>query len=143
MTRIHRAIKQDQVATGANRSRLHPPNGYHGTLYIKVCVMALNNVKTNSVHAPQGFSSAIEELLRVRDLSDPSEQIEIAGIDPFYKTPFKVGESVAAPQTMLGIAVNDWWEIQHGNRQSSFLNVCHVAAHLRTVGYPPRQNEPG
>ena len=63
--------------------------------------MSLNNLKATSVHAPETFISALKELLKVRDLADPSEQIEIAGADPFYKTPFKIGESVSAAQTML------------------------------------------
>ena len=57
--------------------------------------MSLNNLKTNSVHAPQGFISAIEELLNIRDLSDPSEQIEIAGtiVDRLFKTVLAIGLS--------------------------------------------------
>ncbi len=105
--------------------------------------MSLTNLKTTSVHAPEAFVSALEELLRVRDLSDPSEQIEIAGADPFYKTPFKAGESVAAALTMVGIAANDLWELRHGNRQGLSLDVRHAAAVLRTVDYTRKQNEEG
>ncbi len=105
--------------------------------------MSLNNLKATSVHAPEAFISALKELLKVRDLADPSEQIEIAGADPFYKTPFKIGESVAAAQTMLGIAANDLWELQHGKRQRLSLDVGHAAAALRTVDYTRKQNKEG
>jgi len=105
--------------------------------------MSLTNLNATSVHAPEAFISALEELLRVRDLSEPSEQIEIAGTDPFYKTPFKVGESVAAALTMVGIAANDLWELQHSKRQSLSLDVRHAAAVLRTVDYTRKQNEEG
>lgn len=105
--------------------------------------MSLNNLKATSVHAPEAFISALKELLNVRDLADPSEQIEIAGADPFYKTPFKIGESVAAAQTMLGIAANDLWELQHGKRQRLSLDVGHAAAALRTVDYTRKQNKEG
>ena len=105
--------------------------------------MSLNNLKATSVHAPETFISALKELLKVRDLADPSEQIEIAGADPFYKTPFKIGESVAAAQTMLGIVANDLWELQHGKRQRLSLDVGHAAAALRTVDYTRKQNKEG
>ena len=105
--------------------------------------MSLNNLKATSVHAPETFISALKELLKVRDLADPSEQIEIAGADPFYKTPFKIGESVSAAQTMLGIVANDLWELQHGKRQRLSLDVGHAAAALRTVDYTRKQNKEG
>ncbi len=105
--------------------------------------MSLNNLKATSVHAPEAFISALKELLKVRDLADPSEQIEIAGADPFYKTPFKIGESVSAAQTMLGIVANDLWELQHGKRQRLSLDVGHAAAALRTVDYTRKQNKEG
>lgn len=105
--------------------------------------MSLNNLSTKLDHAPQGFVSAYEELLNVRNLSYPSEQIEISGSDPFYKTPFKVGESVAAALTMAGIAANDLWELQHGKRQGLFIDVGHAAASLRTVDYTRKQNDEG
>ena len=105
--------------------------------------MSLNNLKATSVHAPEAFISALKELLNVRDLADPSEQIEIAGADPFYKTPFKIGESVSAAQTMLGIVANDLWELQHGKRQRLSLDVGHAAAALRTVDYTRKQNKEG
>lgn len=71
--------------------------------------MSLNNLNATSVRAPEAFVSALKELLHVRGISEPSEQIEIAGTDPFYKTSFKVGESIAAALTMVGVAANDLW----------------------------------
>jgi hypothetical protein len=89
--------------------------------------------------SPVGFSSAIEELLRVRGLSAPSEAIALSGTDPFYKTPFRVGETVSAALAMVGIAANDLWELRHGRRQGLSLDVRHAAASLRTVDYTRKQ----
>ena len=82
---------------------------------------------------PQAFRSAVEELLNVRGLAAPSETIALSGKDPFYKTPFKVGESVSAVLTTIGIAANDLWELRHGRRQDLSVDVGHAAASLRTV----------
>lgn len=92
---------------------------------------------------PQGFSSALQELLRVRDQAAPSEDLQLTGSDPFYKTPFKVGETVAAALTMVGVAANDLWELGHGKRQGLSLDVSHAAASLRTVDYTRKQNAEG
>lgn len=97
----------------------------------------------NLTDKPQAFRSAIEELLRVRGLSGPSEAIAVSGADPFYKTPFKVGESVSAVLTTIGIAANDLWELRHGRRQDLSVDVGHAAASLRTVDYTRKQKPDG
>jgi crotonobetainyl-CoA:carnitine CoA-transferase CaiB-like acyl-CoA transferase len=97
----------------------------------------------NLTGKPQGFRTAIEELLRVRGLADPSEAIALSGKDPFYKTPFKVGETVSAVLTTIGVAANDLWELRHGRRQDLSVDVGHAAASLRTVDYTRKQKPDG
>ena len=105
--------------------------------------MSIKDLATSLTGKPPGFNSALNELLSVRKLGLPSEPIEISGADPFYKSPFKVGESVAAALTMVGIAANDLWELRHGTRQKLFLDVGQAAASLRTVDYTRKQNAEG
>ncbi|MCX7221443.1 MAG: hypothetical protein NTW89_00560 [Burkholderiales bacterium] len=97
----------------------------------------------NLTDKPKGFSSAIEELLSVRALENPREAIALSGTDPFYKTPFRVGETVSAALAMVGIAANDLWELRHGRRQGLSLDVRHAAASLRTVDYTRKQKPDG
>ena len=97
----------------------------------------------NATQSPVGFSSAIEELLSVRGLANPSEQIALSGTDPFYKTPLRIGETVSAALAMVGIAANDLWELRHGRRQGLSLDVRHAAASLRTVDYTRKQKPDG
>jgi len=105
--------------------------------------MSLKDSGARLADQPSGFQTAFKELLSVRGLGEPSEQIELSGEDPFYKTPFKVGESVAAVLTMVGIAANDLWELRHGQRQKLSLDVGQAAASLRTVDYTRKQNAEG
>ena len=97
----------------------------------------------NLTDKPKGFSSAIEELLSVRALENPSEAIALSGTDPFYKTPFRVGETVSAALALVGIAANDLWALRHGRRQGLSLDVRHAAASLRTVDYTRKQKPDG
>lgn len=92
---------------------------------------------------PAGFSSAIQELLSLRGLVDPTEELLLSGADPFYKTPLKVGESVAAALAMVGIAANDLWELRQKERQQLSIDVRHAAASLRTVDYTRKKNTEG
>ncbi len=97
----------------------------------------------NLTDKPKGFRSAIEELLNIRGLADPRESIALSGADPFYKTPFKVGESVSAVLSAIGIAANDIWELRHGRRQDLSVDLAHAAASLRTVDYTRKQKPDG
>lgn len=105
--------------------------------------MSSTDSGASMANKPPGFTSAIQELLSIRGLDAPEEQIEISGTDPFYKTPFKVGESVAAALAMAGIAANDLWELRQGRRQSISVDIGHAAASLRTVDYTRKQNAEG
>ena len=105
--------------------------------------MPSEGTEFNLTEKPQGFRTAIEELLRVRGLADPSEAIALSGKDPFYKTPFKVGETVSAVLTTIGVAANDLWELRHGRRQDLSVDVGHAAASLSTVDYTRKQKPDG
>lgn len=105
--------------------------------------MSLVGKDCNLNDKPNGFRSAIGELLSVRGLADPSESIALSGADPFYKTPFKVGESVSAVLSVVGVAANDIWELRHGRRQDLSVDLAHAAASLRTVDYTRKQKPDG
>ena len=105
--------------------------------------MPFQSTEFNLTDKPKGFRSAIEELLSVRGLSNPSEAIGLSGTDPFYKTPFKVGETVSAVLTTIGIAANDLWELRNGRRQGLSVDLEHAAAFLRTVDYTRKQKPDG
>ncbi len=105
--------------------------------------MPFQSTEFNLTDKPKGFRSAIEELLSIRGLSNPSEGIGLSGADPFYKTPYKVGETVSAVLTTIGIAANDLWELRHGRRQGLAVDLAHAAASLRTVDYTRKQKPDG
>lgn len=105
--------------------------------------MSSKGSNLNLTNKPQGFSSALQELLSVRALAAPSETLQLSGADPFYKTPFRVGETVAAALSMVGVAANDLWELRHDKRQGLAIDVGHAAASLRTVDYTRKQNSEG
>ncbi|HEX3487262.1 MAG TPA: CoA transferase [Micropepsaceae bacterium] len=87
---------------------------------------------------------AIDELLRLRDApAIASGEVSIGGSDPFFKTPFKAGETTAASLAAIGIAANDIWEIRTGRRQKIGVAVRHAAATLRTGDYTVRRDEAG
>lgn len=86
-------------------------------------------------HAP-GKRAAFAELMQVRNLEeiDPAE-VTISGEDPFYSTPYRVGEAVAASIAAVGVAANDIWQLRTGRRQKLDIDVRAAAATLRTVDY--------
>jgi len=65
----------------------------------------------------------------------PDGEVTISGNDPFFPTPFRVGESVAAVLAVIGVSANDIWEARTGRRQRVAVDVRHAAATLRTVDY--------
>lgn len=83
-----------------------------------------------------GKARAFDELMQVRSLGaiDPGE-VTISGRDPFYNTPYRVGEAVAASIAAAGVAANDIWQLRTGRRQALSIDVRAAAATLRTVDY--------
>jgi hypothetical protein len=79
--------------------------------------------------------SAFDELMMLRAMEPPSEQISVHGQDPVLSTRFRLGEVSAAVLSAIGVAVNDLWQLQTGRRQSLSLRVAHAAAALRSYNY--------
>ncbi|OKO69714.1 acyl-CoA transferase [Bradyrhizobium sp. NAS80.1] len=73
----------------------------------------------------------------------PVGEVAIHGSDPFYETPFRVGESVAAALAATGVAANDIWQARTGSRQKVQVDLRHAAAMLRTVDYTQLRGETG
>jgi crotonobetainyl-CoA:carnitine CoA-transferase CaiB-like acyl-CoA transferase len=93
-----------------------------------------------------GKTAAFAELMAVRpDGGSPlaSGEVDIAGSDPFHKTPFRVGETVAAVLAAIGVALNDVWEIRTSRRQRITIDVSHAAASLQTLRYSQRRTASG
>jgi len=91
-----------------------------------------------------GKAAAFTELMAVRGLGDVApDEVQIAGSDPFYATPYRVGETVAAAIAGIGVAANDLWQIRTGRRQTVRVNVPEAAATLRTVDYTRVRNAAG
>ncbi|NDZ18090.1 CoA transferase [Variovorax sp. WS11] len=92
----------------------------------------------------QGKNSAFAELMAVRGRGDPDpSEVAIVGHDPFYPTPYRVGETVAAVLAGVGVAASDIWELRTGRRQSTHIDVPKAAATLRTVDYTQARNGEG
>jgi crotonobetainyl-CoA:carnitine CoA-transferase CaiB-like acyl-CoA transferase len=83
-----------------------------------------------------GKMAAFDELMQLRGDGPPGrDEVQITGADPFYRTPFKVGETVAAVLAGIGVASNDIWQLRTGRRQSVAIDVAMAAATIRTGDY--------
>jgi crotonobetainyl-CoA:carnitine CoA-transferase CaiB-like acyl-CoA transferase len=91
-----------------------------------------------------GKDSALEELMALRGLPRPAaDEVRIDGSDPFFRIPFRIGETVAATLAAIGVVSNDIWQMRTGRRQQVRVNVRHAAATVRTVDYSRAQNSAG
>jgi crotonobetainyl-CoA:carnitine CoA-transferase CaiB-like acyl-CoA transferase len=91
-----------------------------------------------------GKADAFAELMDVRGLGDPAGgEVAISGNDPFYRTPYRVGEAVAAALAATGVAANDIWQLRTGRRQKVAIDVRAAAATLRTVDYTRARDAAG
>src|SRR4051794_12366470 len=91
-----------------------------------------------------GKASALAELMDVRARGPLADgEVEITGEDPFFATPYRVGETVAAVLAGIGVAANDIWELRTGRRQKVHIDVPSAAATLRTVDYTRERNAQG
>lgn len=92
-----------------------------------------------------GTSNAFRELMDIRNLPDiPQGEVEISGQDPFFKTPFRIGETAAAALAARAVAANDLWEFRTGRRQKISMELNTAAAScLGGTDQTRRKNENG
>jgi crotonobetainyl-CoA:carnitine CoA-transferase CaiB-like acyl-CoA transferase len=87
---------------------------------------------------------AFDELMAIRALNAPVEgEVTITGADPFYKTPFRIGETAASVLAATGVAANDLWALRGGQRQNVSVAVREAAATLRVVDYTMKRGDDG
>lgn len=84
---------------------------------------------------------AFDQLMKIRGLSLPSENIVVSGADPVLSTRFSLGETTADILVAIGVAVNDIWEMRSSERQDLQIRVEHAAAALRSYMYLAVDNE--
>ena len=89
-------------------------------------------------------SGASSELMAIRAMTAPEAgEVTITGSDPFYRTPFRIGETAASVLAATGVAANDLWELRAGRRQAIEVAVPEAAATLRVVDYTMGRDEDG
>lgn len=73
--------------------------------------------------------AAFNELMKIRagEAITP-EEVTIFGRDPFFQTPFRIGETAAEALAVCAIAANDLWELRTGKRQKIRVDVGPAAA---------------
>src|SRR5438067_11055886 len=87
---------------------------------------------------------ALNDLLRLRPgVAITAGEVNIRGCDPFYRTPYRAGETAAAALVATGVAANDVWEIRGGRRQQIGIAVREAAATLRASDYTLARDETG
>src|SRR5689334_6849199 len=87
---------------------------------------------------------ALNDLLRIRARAAvAAREVAIRGSDPFYRTPYRAGETAAAALAATGIAANDIWELRTGRRQQIEIAVREAAATLRSSDYTLQKNDTG
>jgi crotonobetainyl-CoA:carnitine CoA-transferase CaiB-like acyl-CoA transferase len=63
-------------------------------------------------------SGAFDELMAIRAGTPlAAGEISISGSDPLFRTPFRIGETLAMALAARGVAANDLWELRGGKRQ--------------------------
>jgi crotonobetainyl-CoA:carnitine CoA-transferase CaiB-like acyl-CoA transferase len=91
-----------------------------------------------------GKDQAFAELMDKRGLGAlPADEVTITGVDPFWRTPIRAGETAAAVLGAIGVASNDLWEARTGRRQKITVDHRHAAATLRTVDYTQARRADG
>ncbi|MCJ2070805.1 hypothetical protein MKK75_18750 [Methylobacterium sp. J-030] len=82
------------------------------------------------------FPKAFTELMAARGRGDPAfGAVLITGIDPFFRTPFRAGETVEADLASIGVTADDLCEARTGRRQKISISVRAAAATSRIVDY--------
>ncbi len=74
-------------------------------------------------------NNAFMELMEIRGEGIPEEtEVSITGEDPFFVTPFKIGETLAGALAARAVVANDLWELRTGRRQKIEVEVNVAAA---------------
>ena len=74
-------------------------------------------------------NNAFMELMDIRGNGIPEEaEVTIMGSDPFFITPFKIGETLAGALAARAVAANDLWELRTGRRQKIEVDINAAAA---------------
>jgi crotonobetainyl-CoA:carnitine CoA-transferase CaiB-like acyl-CoA transferase len=74
-------------------------------------------------------STAFAELMAIRDGRPlPVGEVTLTGADPYFRTPFRIGETLAMALAARGVAANDLWELRTGRRQQISVNARAAAA---------------
>lgn len=89
-------------------------------------------------------AAAFDELVALRAAPPPAAgEVTITGADPFFRTPFRIGQVVSGALAATGVAANDIWELRGHPRQSIAVHLPEAAATLRTVDYTRARGEDG
>lgn len=93
---------------------------------------------------PQPKAGAFDELMALRGTAPPAAgEVTSTGADPFFRTPFRIGEVVSSALAATGVAANDVWELRGHPRQKIAVDLPEAAATLRTVDYTRARGEDG
>jgi len=80
--------------------------------------------------------NALQELLAGAGLIEtPGGDISIAGHDPVFQTPYRVGAAGAAALAAVGVAASRLWFLKTGRTQSVGIGVRAAAAAMRSARY--------
>ncbi|MBI0538126.1 CoA transferase [Roseomonas sp. KE2513] len=92
----------------------------------------------------QAQAGAFGELMALRGTAPPAAgEVTITGADPFFRTPFRIGEVVSSALAATGVAANDIWQLRGHLRQRVAIDLPEAAATLRTVDYTRARGEDG
>ena len=82
------------------------------------------------------MKAAFREVMDIRGQGLPGDgEVTIAGTDPVFSTPFKIGGTCASVLAGVGVAVSDVWALKTGRRQNVAIDTRHAAATLRSTSY--------
>lgn len=96
----------------------------------------------NKTHAT--MESALSELMAIRALGPlDAGEVAFSGADPFHKTPFRMGETMAAALAARGVAANDLWALRAGERQTIHVDASAAAAAALGGEITQRRDEDG
>ena len=89
-------------------------------------------------------NTAFMELMDIRGSHPEEHEVTITGADPFFASPFKIGETLAGALAARAVAANDLWELRTGRRQKIEVDVNAAAATALGGGsMTQRKNEHG